>query len=178
MGSGTSSCAGVRFDPARGQCARADAGGHRRAVYVVSGDVDAVHQRVVGAGGEVLEAPHKTRFGPGAVAYVRTVQDPEGDLWTFGTYRGPSPEWANRPDKGWSRGITGTAGRDVFARVPRVGRRWRRATGNRSRVPGHITTVPRPGGSWRYHPTPGSVVHPCSSRGRALAAPGRGESTR
>ncbi|KFG72656.1 VOC family protein [Streptomyces mutabilis] len=59
------------------------------AVYVVSDDVDAVHQRVVDAGGEVLEAPHQTRFGSGAAAYVCTVQDPEGNLWTFGTYCGP-----------------------------------------------------------------------------------------
>ncbi|MDQ0687186.1 putative glyoxalase superfamily protein PhnB [Streptomyces achromogenes] len=61
------------------------------AVYVVSDDVDAVHQRVVDAGGEVLEPPHETRFGSGAAAYVCTVQDPEGNLWTFGTYRGPAP---------------------------------------------------------------------------------------
>ncbi|MFC8875573.1 MULTISPECIES: VOC family protein [Streptomyces] len=62
------------------------------AVYVVSDEVDAVHRRVVDAGGEVLEAPHETRFGSGAAAYVCTVQDPEGNLWTFGTYQGPSPE--------------------------------------------------------------------------------------
>ncbi|WP_258958037.1 VOC family protein [Streptomyces leeuwenhoekii] len=62
------------------------------AVYVVSDDVDAVHQRVVDAGGVVLEAPRETRFGSGAAAYVCTVQDPEGNLWTFGTYCGRSPE--------------------------------------------------------------------------------------
>ena len=61
------------------------------AVYVVSDDVDAVHRRVVAAGGTVLEAPHETRFGSGATAYVCTVADPEGNLWTFGTYRGPAP---------------------------------------------------------------------------------------
>lgn len=61
------------------------------AVYVVSDGVDAVYRRVVDAGGEVLEAPHETRFGSGAAAYVCTVRDPEGNLWTFGTYRGPSP---------------------------------------------------------------------------------------
>ncbi len=61
------------------------------AVYVVSDDVDAVHRRVVDADGEVLEAPHESRFGSGAAAYVCTVHDPEGNLWTFGTYRGPSP---------------------------------------------------------------------------------------
>ncbi len=62
------------------------------AVYVVSDDVDAVHRRVVAAGGEVLEPPHETQFGSGAAAFVCTVRDPEGNLWTFGTYRGPSPE--------------------------------------------------------------------------------------
>ncbi|WP_097228821.1 VOC family protein [Streptomyces zhaozhouensis] len=63
------------------------------AVYVVSDrdGVDAVHRRVVRAGGVVLEAPHETRFGSGAAAYVCTVRDPEGNLWTFGTYRGPAP---------------------------------------------------------------------------------------
>ncbi|MBO1286271.1 glyoxalase [Streptomyces sp. CAI-21] len=61
------------------------------AVYVVSDEVAAVHRRVV-AGGEVLEAPHEARFGSGVAAYVCTVRDPEGNLWTFGTYRGPSPE--------------------------------------------------------------------------------------
>ncbi|CAL9379025.1 VOC family protein [Streptomyces sp. enrichment culture] len=59
------------------------------AVHVVSDDVDAVRRRVADAGGDVLEAPHETRSGPGAAAYVCTVQDPEGDLWTFGTCCGP-----------------------------------------------------------------------------------------
>ncbi|MCF6524806.1 VOC family protein [Streptomyces sp. JJ36] len=61
------------------------------AVYVVSDKVDAVHRRVVDAGGDVLEPPHEARFGSGATAYVCTVRDPEGNLWTFGTYRGPAP---------------------------------------------------------------------------------------
>ncbi|WP_234430492.1 VOC family protein [Streptomyces sp. NRRL F-4489] len=56
----------------------------------MSDDVGAVHRRVVDAGGEVLEAPHGTRFGSGVAAYVCTARDPEGSLWTFGTYRGPS----------------------------------------------------------------------------------------
>lgn len=51
---------------------------------------------MVDAGGVVLEAPHETRFGPGVAAYVCTVQDPEGDLSTFGTYRGPPPEQSVR----------------------------------------------------------------------------------
>ncbi|NGO46961.1 VOC family protein [Streptomyces ureilyticus] len=60
------------------------------AVYVVSDEIDAVHRRALAAGGVVLEAPHETRFGSGAAAYVCTVEDPEGNLWTFGTYRGSS----------------------------------------------------------------------------------------
>ncbi|GAU66951.1 hypothetical protein SSP35_04_00300 [Streptomyces sp. NBRC 110611] len=60
------------------------------AVYVVADDVDAVHQRVREAGGEILEPPHDTEFGSGARAYAFTVRDPEGNLWTFGTYRGVS----------------------------------------------------------------------------------------
>ncbi|WP_318294739.1 VOC family protein [Streptomyces bacillaris] len=46
-------------------------------------EVDAVHRRVVDAGGEVLEAPHETRLESGAAAHVCTVQDPECNLWTF-----------------------------------------------------------------------------------------------
>lgn len=59
------------------------------AVYVVTDDVDAVCRRVRDAHGVVLEPPQHTRFGSGAEAYVCTVQDPEGNLWTFGTYRTP-----------------------------------------------------------------------------------------
>ncbi|WP_374227556.1 VOC family protein [Streptomyces sp. AC627_RSS907] len=67
------------------------------AVCVVGDDVDAVHRRVVDAGGEVLEAPHEARFGPGAAAYVCTVRDSEGNVWAFGTYRGPAPEQGPGP---------------------------------------------------------------------------------
>lgn len=60
------------------------------AVYVVTGDVDAICARVreAGAGKVVVEAAD-TRFAGGAVA-VRacTIADPEGNLWTFGTYPG------------------------------------------------------------------------------------------
>ncbi|RPK43325.1 Glyoxalase-like domain protein [Streptomyces sp. ADI93-02] len=59
------------------------------AVYVATHDVDAVHQRVRDTAGHIIEAPHETRFGSGVRAYVCTVMDPEGNLWTFGTYRGP-----------------------------------------------------------------------------------------
>jgi len=64
------------------------------ALYVVAvrDEVDAVHRRVREAGGDVVEPPHETRFGSGASSYVFTARDPEGNLWTFGTYAGaPSP---------------------------------------------------------------------------------------
>ncbi|MDA3645395.1 VOC family protein [Saccharopolyspora indica] len=57
------------------------------AIYLVSDEVDAVHQRVLAAGGDVLEPPHHAKFGSGADSYTLTVRDPEGNLWTFGTYR-------------------------------------------------------------------------------------------
>jgi uncharacterized glyoxalase superfamily protein PhnB len=57
------------------------------ALYVITEDVDAVHARVAHAGGDVVEAPHDTRFGSGASSRVFTARDPEGNLWTFGTYR-------------------------------------------------------------------------------------------
>lgn len=62
------------------------------ALYVVTDDPVAVHQRVVDAGGEVVEPPHETRFGSGASSVVFTTRDPEGNLWTFGTYRGAASE--------------------------------------------------------------------------------------
>lgn len=60
------------------------------ALYVVTQDVDAVHARAVAAGGDVVHAPHPTTFGSGAQAYACTIRDPEGGMWTFGTYAGPA----------------------------------------------------------------------------------------
>jgi len=58
------------------------------ALYIVTDDPEEVHKRVLDAGGEVLEAPHETQFGSGASSVVFTTRDPEGNLWTFGTYTG------------------------------------------------------------------------------------------
>jgi uncharacterized glyoxalase superfamily protein PhnB len=57
------------------------------AVYVVTADPAAVHARAVAAGATVVREPttsdHGTEF---------SVRDPEGNLWSFGTYRGePHP---------------------------------------------------------------------------------------
>jgi uncharacterized glyoxalase superfamily protein PhnB len=58
------------------------------ASYVVTDDVDAVYERARRAGAEVVQAPHETVFGSGVPTRAFTARDPEGNLWTFGTYRG------------------------------------------------------------------------------------------
>lgn len=58
------------------------------AVYLVTEDVDAVHERLAAADADVVRPPHTTRFAAGGPAYACTVRDPEGNLWTFGTYPG------------------------------------------------------------------------------------------
>jgi uncharacterized glyoxalase superfamily protein PhnB len=52
--------------------------------YVVTADVDALHARAVAAGAEILEGPVERDYGSRDVV----VRDPEGNLWSFGTYRG------------------------------------------------------------------------------------------
>jgi len=54
------------------------------AAYLVADDVDAVHARAVAAGAEVVQPPHDTDHGSREFA----VRDPEGNLWSVGTYRG------------------------------------------------------------------------------------------
>ncbi|ONI70580.1 glyoxalase [Actinosynnema sp. ALI-1.44] len=56
----------------------------RQWVYVCTADVGAVHRRVVDAGGKVITEPQDTDYGSRNVA----VADPEGNVWTFGTYPG------------------------------------------------------------------------------------------
>jgi uncharacterized glyoxalase superfamily protein PhnB len=52
--------------------------------YVVTDDPDALHDRAVAAGAEVVQPLHDTDYGSRDFA----VRDPEGNLWSFGTYRG------------------------------------------------------------------------------------------
>ncbi|MDH6123816.1 VOC family protein [Kitasatospora sp. GP82] len=52
--------------------------------YVVTDQPDALFARAVAAGAEVLSAPHDTDYG----SRDFTVRDPEGNHWSFGTYRG------------------------------------------------------------------------------------------
>lgn len=52
--------------------------------YAVCDDPDALFERAVAAGAEVIRAPYDTDYGSHDV----TFRDPEGNLWQFGTYRG------------------------------------------------------------------------------------------
>jgi uncharacterized glyoxalase superfamily protein PhnB len=51
-------------------------------VYVVIDDPDALHERVVAAGGDVVMPLTDQDYGSRDFA----VRDPEGNLWSFGTY--------------------------------------------------------------------------------------------
>jgi uncharacterized glyoxalase superfamily protein PhnB len=52
--------------------------------YVVTADPDAVHDRAVAAGAEITDPLHETDYGSREFA----ARDPEGNRWSFGTYRG------------------------------------------------------------------------------------------
>jgi len=52
--------------------------------YVVTGQPDALHARARAAGAEITAEPHDTDYGSRDFA----VRDPEGNRWSFGTYRG------------------------------------------------------------------------------------------
>jgi uncharacterized glyoxalase superfamily protein PhnB len=52
--------------------------------YVVSDNVDEIYQRAKAAGAQITAEPHDTDYG----SHDFAVRDPEGNRWTFGTYRG------------------------------------------------------------------------------------------
>lgn len=52
--------------------------------YVVADDIDGLHNRAKEAGAEILTEPHHTDYG----SYDFALRDPEGNRWSFGTYRG------------------------------------------------------------------------------------------
>ncbi len=52
--------------------------------YVVTSDPDRLHDRAVAAGATVTRPLHDTDYGSRDFA----AKDPEGNLWSFGTYRG------------------------------------------------------------------------------------------
>jgi uncharacterized glyoxalase superfamily protein PhnB len=53
-------------------------------VYVACDDPDALYERASASGAHIESAPHDTDYGSRDVS----VRDPEGNHWTFGTYRG------------------------------------------------------------------------------------------
>lgn len=54
--------------------------------YVVVDDPDALYERVRAAGAEITDDLHDTDYGSRDFA----LRDPEGNRWSFGTYRGES----------------------------------------------------------------------------------------
>ena len=52
-------------------------------IYVWVEDADAHHRRAVAAGAEVVMGPREMEYGSREYA----CRDPEGNLWSFGTYR-------------------------------------------------------------------------------------------
>jgi uncharacterized glyoxalase superfamily protein PhnB len=52
--------------------------------YVVVDDPDALCERIKAAGGEITDGLHDTDYGSRDFA----ISDPEGNRWSFGTYRG------------------------------------------------------------------------------------------
>lgn len=52
--------------------------------YVVTADPRAVHARAVRAGAQVTRDPQETDYGSEEFG----MRDPEGNQWSFGTYRG------------------------------------------------------------------------------------------
>jgi uncharacterized glyoxalase superfamily protein PhnB len=57
-------------------------------LYVVTARPDEVHQRVLAAGAEVVSPLQDKEHG----GRDFTIRDPEGNLWSFGTYRGTQPQ--------------------------------------------------------------------------------------
>ncbi len=52
--------------------------------YVVAENIDALYERVTAAGADIIRKPEDTDYGSREFA----LKDPEGNLWSFGTYRG------------------------------------------------------------------------------------------
>ena len=52
--------------------------------YVVVDDPDTLHEKVRAAGAKIITELHETDYGSRDFA----IEDPEGNRWSFGTYRG------------------------------------------------------------------------------------------
>jgi uncharacterized glyoxalase superfamily protein PhnB len=58
------------------------AGGTSQGVYLVTQEIDALYRRVQAAGAEIVMEIRDTEYG----SRDFSVRDPEGHLWSFGTY--------------------------------------------------------------------------------------------
>jgi uncharacterized glyoxalase superfamily protein PhnB len=61
--------------------------------YVVTSRPDELFARATAAGAEVLDGLHETDYGSRDFA----VRDPEGNRWSFGTYRGEPRKQSGNP---------------------------------------------------------------------------------
>ena len=73
---------GAVRDDAHGARVGAPGPGGGTSLYVAVEDVDALHARVAASGVTIEEAPTDRDYGSREFA----CRDPEGNLWTFGTY--------------------------------------------------------------------------------------------
>jgi uncharacterized glyoxalase superfamily protein PhnB len=58
------------------------------AAYVVTERVDEIHDRAVAAGAKIIQPLSSPEYGGRSFSCC----DPEGNLWSFGTYRGEPPK--------------------------------------------------------------------------------------
>jgi uncharacterized glyoxalase superfamily protein PhnB len=65
-----------------GQASATDPGAF--GAYVVTSQPDALYERARAAGAEITAEPHDTDYG----SRDFSARDPEGNRWSFGTYRG------------------------------------------------------------------------------------------
>lgn len=65
-----------------------DAGGNTQGVYVVVKDPDAVYAKAQAAGAEIVMTIRDTDYG----SRDFSARDPEGHLWSFGTYMPEFPK--------------------------------------------------------------------------------------
>ena len=57
-----------------------------QSLYVVTSDPQAVWARCQAAGVEVIRAPESPDYDPDGMGF--SIRDPEGNIWSFGTYAG------------------------------------------------------------------------------------------
>ena len=59
-------------------------------LYVITADPQAVWERCQAAGVEVLRPPEEPHYDPGGMGF--SIRDPEGNVWSFGSYAGGATE--------------------------------------------------------------------------------------